>query len=62
MYVFLLLLSVRCSKKREVDIDLWYVLLTLVVSCLVIDLHGPSVATLRAMQHTQRKHRPFDFI
>lgn len=32
------------KKEREI-------LLTLVFSCLVIDLHGLMVVTLRAMQH-----------
>lgn len=44
------------KKKRAREI-----LLTLVFSCLVTDLHGPLVVTLRAMQHThkhiQRKKR-----
>lgn len=44
------------KKKKESEI-----LLTLVFSCLVIDLHGPLVVTLRAVQHTythiQRKKR-----
>lgn len=37
------------EQTREKEI-----LLTLVYSCLVIDLHGPLVVTLRAMQHTYR--------